>query len=548
MSEPRRVSGEPSGVVPDALYEQGMAHYQRREWHLALDYFERLQDVDPNWPGLASLIDEVRWFIQLEQVHPDADPVLPERAAPSRRFKGKIRWLAPVLIGVMLTALLLWWQAGLPGLGGSLERDTLYNRGQASLSVGDYVAAREAFTQLAILSPGDPGAVEGLERATRLERLAEAYQAAQSAIADEAWDTAEERLRQVLAADPAYGDAADLLAQVQRERTASDLFAAGIAAYDSNDIPGAIGHLERLVEADPDYQHDAVRELLFVLYVRDAQALLATPDAGQDAIRKAIARYGKALSLRPRNVQAANDGQLANRFLSVRQALDRSDPDAAEAALAAIMQVDTEFAGGQAAEMYYQLLTARADEARSAGREAEAVAALQAALALPVADVSIAQAALQINQPTATPQATATPVVAPTPYVEVQSDTLNVRLGPGTDYPVLGQVVLGDRFTLVGRNEAGDWLVVCCVDEQAGWVTARLVSTAADVGLLPVGLAPTRVPTATALPTVAATPTVPATPTQVATELPTSTPQPPPPEPSTPEPPPPPPTATPPPR
>ena len=165
-----------------------------------------------------------------------------------------------------------------------------------------------------------------------------------------------------------------------------------------------------------------------------------------------------------------------------------------------------------------------------------------------MADVSIAQAALQINQPTATPQATATPVVAPTPYVEVQSDTLNVRLGPGTDYPVLGQVVLGDRFTLVGRNEAGDWLVVCCVDEQAGWVTARLVSTAADVGLLPVGLAPTRVPTATALPTVAATPTVPATPTQVATELPTSTPQPPPPEPSTPEPPPPPPTATPPPR
>ncbi len=540
MSEPRRVPGEPAGVVPDALYEQGMAHYQRREWHLALDYFERLQAVDPNWPGLASLIDEVRWFIQLEEVNPDADPALPERTAAPRRLNGKIRWLAPAVIAVLLAALLLWWQAGLPGLGGSLERDALYNRGQASLSVGDYVAAREAFTQLAILSPGDPGAVEGLERATRLERLAEAYQAAQSAIAAEQWDTAETSLRQVLTVDPAYADAADLLAQVQRQRTASDLFTAGVAAYDGNDTSGAIEHLERLVEADPDYQQDAVREMLFVLYVRDAEALLSTPDASQDAIRKAIARYGKALSLRPRNLQAASDGQLANRFLSVRQALDRNDPAAAEASLAAIIQVDSEFAGGQAAELYYQLLTARATEARADGREAEAMAAFQTALTLPVVDVSSAQLALQVNQPAATPRATATPVVAPTPFVEVQSDTLNVRLGPGTDYPVLGQVVLGARFTLVGRNDAGDWLVVCCVDEQAGWVTARLVSTTADINLLPVGLAPTRVPTATPLPTVAATPTIAATPTPAATEPPPPTPEPP--EPPSP------PTATPPPR
>ena len=88
-------------------------------------------------------------------------------------------------------------------------------------------------------------------------------------------------------------------------------------------------------------------------------------------------------------------------------------------------------------------------------------------------------------------------------------------------------------------DDAADWLVVCCVDGQAGWVTARLVSTTADVGLLPVGLAPTRVPTATPLPTATQAPTLPATPTAVATELP-PTPEPPPA--------PPPPTATPPPR
>ncbi len=72
-----------------------------------------------------------------------------------------------------------------------------------------------------------------------------------------------------------------------------------------------------------------------------------------------------------------------------------------------------------------------------------------------------ARSALQQFQPTATP----TPLVeaAPTPFVQVQTDSLNVRLGPGTDFPIVGQIDAGGQLALLGRNEAGDWLVVCCV-------------------------------------------------------------------------------------
>ena len=45
-----------------------MAHYQRREWQEALDYFQQLKEVEPNWTGLDSLIDEASWFLQLESV------------------------------------------------------------------------------------------------------------------------------------------------------------------------------------------------------------------------------------------------------------------------------------------------------------------------------------------------------------------------------------------------------------------------------------------------------------------------------------------------
>ena len=542
MSEPRRLAGG-APLSAEILYEQGMAHYQRREWSAALDYFERLQVQDPNWPGLAALIDEVRWFQQLQEVDAGAPASDAERVTAKPRRSGFARWIAPVMIVGLLAALLLWWQAGRPGLGGQLERDVLYNRGQASLAVGDHAAARAAFEQLAAIAPGDPAALEGLERAARLESLTETYGAAEDAMAAQDWAVAEENLRAVLAVDPVYANAADLLAFVQSQRLASGFFQAGMAAYDGADSETAIQQFEQLIEADPTYQRETVRELLFVLYLRDAEALLAEPDADQDTVRRAIARYGKALGLRPRNVEAGADGQLANRYLTALQALERNDRRAAETALNAILAERPDFAGGQAAERLYAILLQRANEASAAGRDADALAALQQAAQLLVADPSAALAQLPAPSPaTATPTALATVAPSPspqpegTPFVEVAADTLNVRLGPGTDYPVMGQGVIGQRLALVGRNDAGDWLVVCCIDEQAGWVVARLIITGSDTSLLPVGQAPTRVPTATPLPQ----------PTAVATATPTPPVEP---TPTVPPPPPPPPaTATPPPR
>ena len=62
----------------------------------------------------------------------------------------------------------------------------------------------------------------------------------------------------------------------------------------------------------------------------------------------------------------------------------------------------------------------------------------------------------------------------------------------------------GVRLALIGRNAAGDWLVVCCIEERPGWVAARLVRTETDIAGLPVGLPPPAPPTATPLPTLRA--------------------------------------------
>lgn len=545
---PQQSTGPAGGSArAESLYEQGMVFYQRREWRQALDNFRQVKAIEPSWPGLDPLIDEASWFLQLEQVDDRAGAVVEEESVERRRgLTPVLRWVLPLLAVVGLLAALAWWQGWLPGMGNRLEYESLYNRGQASLAVGDYQGAKEAFAALALAAPERYVALaqEGLERAARLEQVAQAYEDANVAIAAEEWDRAEAGLRAVMAVDPVYADAAQRLEFVLRQREVSTLFRSGVAAYDAGASSEAIEHLERLSELDAAYQRDAVRELLFVLYLRDGRALLARPDASADAIRQAIARFGKALALRPRNVEAAAERQLANRLLEVRQALDRGDTAQAEAGLASLLAERADYADGQALALYYELLLRRGDAARAAGDDAAAAQAYQAALALPVQDPTQAQTALQQIQPPATP--TPATDLQPTPFAEVQSDTLNVRLGPGTDYPIVGQLLVGNQVAVLGRNEAGDWLVVCCVaDGKPGWVAARLVRTEADVATLPVGLAPTLAPTATPMPAPTLAPS--ATPTPETVNTPSIPPTPTPDSPST-EPPRPTATATPPPR
>jgi uncharacterized protein YraI len=78
-----------------------------------------------------------------------------------------------------------------------------------------------------------------------------------------------------------------------------------------------------------------------------------------------------------------------------------------------------------------------------------------------------------VDAPTETPLPEATEVV---PLLTVAQDAVNVRGGPGTDYPVIGAASAGASFAVTGRNEAGDWWQICCVDGQPGWLFSSLVT------------------------------------------------------------------------
>jgi uncharacterized protein YraI len=76
---------------------------------------------------------------------------------------------------------------------------------------------------------------------------------------------------------------------------------------------------------------------------------------------------------------------------------------------------------------------------------------------------------------TSTPTAQPTTRQSPTGIVAVQR--LNLRQGPGTNFPVIGTVSNGETVTILSRNSVGDWWYVCCVSgaTQEGWAAAQFI-------------------------------------------------------------------------
>lgn len=124
------------------------------------------------------------------------------------------------------------------------------------------------------------------------------------------------------------------------------------------------------------------------------------------------------------------------------------------------------------------------------------------------------------DTPTAAPEPTATPTATPVPRPQAVADRqgLNVRGGPGTVYPVIGEMGQGETADITGRNTEGSWWQVTLANGRDGWVAASLVTATGPADAVEIAAnIPAAPPTATlrpAAPAPAATPAPTARPAQ----------------------------------
>jgi len=119
------------------------------------------------------------------------------------------------------------------------------------------------------------------------------------------------------------------------------------------------------------------------------------------------------------------------------------------------------------------------------------------ATAAPVAAAPTAEAATP-----AQPEATAEPTATEAPTAEsntvvrlTATQTVNVRRGPGTNYPVIGRLSAGQAFPVTGKNARGDWYQFD-LDGKPAWVIANLVNISSDPATIQVAQNIPAVPTA----------------------------------------------------
>ena len=117
--------------------------------------------------------------------------------------------------------------------------------------------------------------------------------------------------------------------------------------------------------------------------------------------------------------------------------------------------------------------------------------------------------------PTLTTQAP-TPTVVSKPQIQA-SNGVNVRSGPGTDYPVAGAINGGEQADIVAKNPQGDWWQVALPTGGTGWVYGPLVQAVGDTASIVVA---TDIPAAPPTPTPAPIAEVPTAAPEQPTEAP----------------------------
>ena len=122
------------------------------------------------------------------------------------------------------------------------------------------------------------------------------------------------------------------------------------------------------------------------------------------------------------------------------------------------------------------------------------------------AEPTVAAPSVPAETPASVPEPTQAPTLAP-PRLVVTSPLVNVRAGPGTEYPVITTIERGEEFDIVGKDAPGTWWRFCCIDDQPAWVIDELVDADGAVDSVPVSDAIAQVPpTATPPPAAPAAP------------------------------------------
>ena len=248
----------PDGV--EALYYEGMAAYQHRHWEEALDRFTRLKELQPTRPGLDALLEEVRWFLQLQAAAPANGGVVPD--TETKRRRGAAGWPRPRAGRGCTSRWQSWplqdscWSLSATGCRGAAtgRRRSFTIAGRRGWPSGTTKARWRPSKRCSKWLPAIPRRSSDWSARNASRRLLKGYAAAEAAIAEENWDRAGTELAAILQVDPNFPDARARADFVEQRRRLAMLYADGGRLYDLGQWAAALAQFEKVRDIDAGYR------------------------------------------------------------------------------------------------------------------------------------------------------------------------------------------------------------------------------------------------------------------------------------------------------
>lgn len=428
---------------PNALYNEGMAHYRRRRWREAKDCFEQVKEQQPNRRGIDALLRELDIFIQLESVEgePSGETTFDvEEEAPPIEEEEPQRGRGWLILGMMVITIVvvvggvLWYSLGLPPFGGNESEVSLSNLGQAYLIAQQFDKALVTYNKLVLLVPSDPEALNGFEKAK-----AGLYQEALNYEKAGDLNEALSRYGRLAEIDAEYRDIAARIPALTGHQELGQLYQEAQQHLQRRSYGEAEKKLLDIRGRDPNYRPGTISDDLFETYMGRAERYLElvadelqpAPDAKPteprylvtsdiiSKVRQAIRDLAKALDERPDSQEAQQANMLANGVNSGLESYSDWYWSESIAALEPVYASEPGYLKGKAALILCDAYLHLGDYYAANQDYRAALSQYQAMLALGACEQELGQARADsvgiYLTPTATPTPTFTPTNTPVP-------------------------------------------------------------------------------------------------------------------------------------
>ncbi|NLG27007.1 MAG: tetratricopeptide repeat protein [Chloroflexi bacterium] len=402
----------------DAHYIEGLAHYQAGQWQEAIRCFEQTAQLYPDERALRDLLEQAQFKAQRDR---------------ETRVRGK-RWViswprivaAVLAVAVFSLGVVIGVQAMrnwiAPAVSEAREQRaiaSLLKQAEAYLAAEKFDEAEVSYLEYLRYVPDSAEAQRGLDDILTQRELLTLYNegVAQQEAGDKA--AALSTFTELLIRAPQYKDARLRVSDLRRSQDVEGLFAEAEADYAEGRYVDSLSKFEQLQALDINYQASTVKDRLFALYMQLGRAAIEHDPPLAELVPQAADYFTRALSLRPRDTDAALEQRLTGLFTEGYTRYQQGYWNDAITSLRAVYDVRPGYMGGMVLTALYDAYIRSGDEYRKQGDLGFAYERYRQAAELPVADRTLALARLDeitpFLTPTATPTATATPTSTPLP-------------------------------------------------------------------------------------------------------------------------------------